>query len=668
MEDTAVNLAHRYANEAEEFQEQGQWAEAMNMHFKAANQFLLATNDTQSHDVIQTLKLMSANHARQGKDLQRRVAKAEAAAAAAVPQPRSKAESGHGLSTGTGHLSPSSAGGGGSSSSSSGRRRGSSGYQHQYQHGTNAAAGQHHHHISNLAPGDYGNDSRGGDSGSEDSNLSTSSSDISGSVSSTMIEESFTVIKNQAKDSSDPFYKFWEAVENLVNQISSPVAFTSIPLDGEDPMMSNSPSTDDSLAVNPVEPPFAVQGGSASLANSGIRASSGGGVGVGNPSQPRQSKSRSGVDPSPMHESFFIIDSPSVASSQHMRGHPRSRSESAPKAAVSRRAEAAPKVSTKTLEEYAIENEQLKLTLDKLSRRNMKMEKNLEGLMQMSVWTKDVQRSAMQLMRSQDVLRPNIMQSIMDLSAGAPMPNRAHTAVGTPLPPGSSASSQIITSPDANNPAAMQVRLRELEEEVLKLRLENSKLGASMKKYKQRWEDLKESAKKRRNASSTPPLDKASDVSQYQPSVGINPYSASSLAGNPYSNVSQGQGNPVRPVSSLGRSSSASGPVLSAGGSYQKRIVMESRSSGGLDATSLSMQHRHLTAGIVSSTSPRVLDTSPRTHMTTLPTVSEVPRASAGLGVNTAGPTSLGRAPGSPTQHRPTGSGSTASLSSQSSF
>ncbi|KAI8353732.1 hypothetical protein B0O80DRAFT_487333 [Mortierella sp. GBAus27b] len=640
----------------------------MNMHFKAANQFLLATNDTQSHDVIQTLKLMSANHARQGKDLQRRVAKAEAAAAAAVPQPRSKAESGHGLSTGTGHLSPSSAGGGGSSSSSSGRRRGSSGYQHQYQHGTNAAAGQHHHHISNLAPGDYGNDSRGGDSGSEDSNLSTSSSDISGSVSSTMIEESFTVIKNQAKDSSDPFYKFWEAVENLVNQISSPVAFTSIPLDGEDPMMSNSPSTDDSLAVNPVEPPFAVQGGSASLANSGIRASSGGGVGVGNPSQPRQSKSRSGVDPSPMHESFFIIDSPSVASSQHMRGHPRSRSESAPKAAVSRRAEAAPKVSTKTLEEYAIENEQLKLTLDKLSRRNMKMEKNLEGLMQMSVWTKDVQRSAMQLMRSQDVLRPNIMQSIMDLSAGAPMPNRAHTAVGTPLPPGSSASSQIITSPDANNPAAMQVRLRELEEEVLKLRLENSKLGASMKKYKQRWEDLKESAKKRRNASSTPPLDKASDVSQYQPSVGINPYSASSLAGNPYSNVSQGQGNPVRPVSSLGRSSSASGPVLSAGGSYQKRIVMESRSSGGLDATSLSMQHRHLTAGIVSSTSPRVLDTSPRTHMTTLPTVSEVPRASAGLGVNTAGPTSLGRAPGSPTQHRPTGSGSTASLSSQSSF
>jgi hypothetical protein len=249
------------------------------------------------------------------------------------------------------------------------------------------------------------------------------------------------------------------------------------------------------------------------------------------------------------------------------------------------------------------------------------------------------------------------------------MPNRPHTVVGTPLPPGSSASSQIITSPDANNPAAMQVRLRELEEEVLKLRLENSKLGASMKKYKQRWEDLKYSAKKRRNASSTPPLDQAPDVSQqHQPSAGINPYSASSLAGNPYSNVSQGQGNPVRPVASLGRSSSASGPVLSAGGSYQKRILMESRPSGGLDATSLGMQHRHTTTGIVSSTSPRVLDTSPRTHMTTLPTVSEAPRASAGLGVNTAGPTSLGRAPGSPTQHRPSGSGSTASLSSQSSF
>ncbi len=69
------------------------------------------------------------------------------------------------------------------------------------------------------------------------------------------------------------------------------------------------------------------------------------------------------------------------------------------------------------MEEYAIENQQLKMTLDKLSKRNLKLEKQLEGVMQMSVWTKDVQRSAMQLIKSQDILRP-VKQSIQDLSAG----------------------------------------------------------------------------------------------------------------------------------------------------------------------------------------------------------------------------------------------------------
>lgn len=199
----------------------------------------------------------------------------------------------------------------------------------------------------------------------------------------------------------------------------------------------------------------------------------------------------------------------------------------------------------------------------------------------------------------------------------------------------SAASSQVITGTpiNTNDPTAMQVRLKELEEEVIKLRLENSKLGSSMKKYKQRWEDLKESAKKRRNASSTPPMDGQNNTTTaVSAATSINPYSAASLAGNPYSNVnthgndSGGQAGSARPVANLGRSSSASGPVLHAGSSYQKRILNDNRSA--LDATPLSMQHRHTTGGIVSSTSPRVLDTSPRTHMSSLPTVAEIPRSS----------------------------------------
>ncbi|KAF9352838.1 hypothetical protein BGX34_011943 [Mortierella sp. NVP85] len=666
MEDTAVNLAHRYANAAEDFEERGQWQEAMNMHIKAADQFLLATRDTQSQDVIQTLRLMSANHSRQGKDLQRKVAKAEAAAAVAIPQQKSKGEGGQsslsrataaamseamgggGGGGGSGSGTGSGAVTGGSASSSSSRRRAGSGQYplNQYQQG--GVGGQHlhvpHQYINNpsyqgMVGGELGREFRGGDSGSEDSDRSSSSSEIPDNSSST-IEESFTVIKNRVKDKSDPFYKFWEAVEQLVVKISSPVAFTSIPLEGDNPMLSNSPSMDDPLT----DAPFAVQGGNVSLASSGVKASqTTTSSSAGPSSQSRSSRSRGGHDP--MHESFFIIDSPSSSSSQLKSSHPRSRSESTSKmtASSSRRATdstaAASRNSSKTLEEYAIENQQLKMMLDKLSRRNMKLEKNLEGQMQMSVWAKDVQRSAMQLV-GQDVLRSNIMHSIMDLSAaGQNLPRPQAIAGSSQQTPMSSASSQVITGTpiNTNDPTAMQARLKELEEEVIKLRLENAKLSSSMKKYKQRWEDLKESAKKRRNASSTPPMDGQNTTTTASAATSINPYSTASLAGNPYSNVSThgnvsmhgndgGQASAGRPVGNLGRSSSASGPILHAGSSYQKRILSDNRFA--TDTTSLSVQHRHSGGGIVSSTSPRVLDASSRTHMGSLPTVAEDPRSS----------------------------------------
>ncbi|KAF9932348.1 hypothetical protein BGZ65_004507 [Modicella reniformis] len=701
MENTAVSLAHRYAQAAEEFREHCQWTEAMDMHFKAANQFQLATKDTQSQEVIQTLDLMSTNHMRQAKDLQRKIAKAEAAAAAAAaaaaPQQKSKGENGHGsLSRATG----SSAGGGSStpssSSSSSGRRRGNgqqqltAQHQHQLQQQylqqlqqlqQGGVAGQ----LINTLCQELGNlEAKGMDSGT-DSDHSSSSSELS-SNSSIMIEE---LLEND----SDPFYKFWQAVENLVLQISSPVAFTSIPLEGDDPTLFNTPSTtDDPSTVNPAEAPFAIPTGNVSSTNSAsaktttLQPS-------GNLNQSRISRTRN-HDPSSMHESFFIIDSPS----SEMRGHPKSRSEStgnfsfsssSNSGSKSKRVE--PRNSSKTLEEYAIENQQLKMTLDKLSKHNMRLEKNREGLMQMSMWTKDVQRSAMQLLKSQDVLRPNLKQSIMDLSAGkksnmvglykiekngglfetdnnlgtfyffftgdkgSPLSQRAQAVTVT----ASAAASQLSLSSipsltsrsiNINSPVAMQARLRELEEEVIKLKLENSKLGSSMKKYKQRWEDLKESAKKRRNASSTAPSDKALDDDtsgstqqqhrhhhhhhhqQQQPSLttGLSPYSVASMAGNSYGNISNNsQGAPARPVSNFGRSSSASGPVLSASGSYQKRILMENR-PGGLDTSPLSV-HRHPTAGIVSSTSPRVLDSTSRTmtHLSPSPMITTTTNTAA---------------------------------------
>ncbi|KAF9083398.1 hypothetical protein BGX23_011505 [Mortierella sp. AD031] len=658
MEDTAINLAHRYVHAAEDHQERHQWEEAVEMHFNAAEQFLLATKDTQDQEVIRTLKFMNANHTRQGRDLQRKLAKAqaEAAAAAAAQQPHSgtsrvkndKSNHGSNNQLGSSSESPSAGGGGGV------RRRAGSG---QHQQGNSGGLGQRRHNVlSHRRPslGDLGSESHhskgggggGGDTGSGGSYLGTSS-EASSNSSSAMIEESFTLIKNHVKDESDPFNKFWDAVENLVLKISSPVAFTTIPLDGDDPINSgstvlNSPTSEERPPLSPLDEshsnqndllpmdPNIKQGTKQTSASSSSTASS------------RTQQPRTRVDPSPMQESFFIIDSPS------QRNAARTRSGSASESAVMSASSTKPLSSSvrrsdtssrgsKTMEEYAIENQQLKMTLDKLSKRNLKLEKQLEGVMQMSVWTKDVQRSAMQLIRSQDILRP-VKQSIQDLSAVGALTQRLQQSTSGSQPTSSTSTATTTTiAYEQMNPTTMQARLKELEEELQQLKLENANTNHLMRKYKKRWEDLKESAKRRRNATPTPPEggsdatpnDSGSPVLNADPperfgsgSPSSNPYSNAALAGSP-----SGLGQVARPpFSSLARSSSASGPVLLPGGSYQRRIMMESKAgSGGLDHTPLNM-HRQASTGMISSTTPRVLDTSPRTNVGSLSFVTDIPR------------------------------------------
>lgn len=335
------------------------------------------------------------------------------------------------------------------------------------------------------------------------------------------------------------------------------------------------------------------------------------------------------VNPSAMQESYFIIDSPSATGgSKHTSRH-RSASEStslSPSATSGKRADTVTPVtaptdgfrkSTKTLEEYAIENQQLKLALDRLSKRNMKLEKHIEGAMQMSVWQKDIQRSALQLIKSQDILRPSasshlVKQSIQErasaggvggiftsTSTSTPAMTNANNAVVKP----STSARQSSEGPnyDQMTPMTMQSLLKELTEELEAMKLENAKQTALMKKYKQRWEDLKESAKKRRNAGSVSPLPSSLPLSgtgtqvhegggnlpqgvrstQQGQHTGFSPYSNSSLAGNSGSpSGTHSSSSSTRPMITLARSSSASGPVLTAGGTYQRRILMENNKAG----------------------------------------------------------------------------------------
>ncbi|KAG0251887.1 hypothetical protein BG011_007336 [Mortierella polycephala] len=615
MEETAVNLAHRYANAAEEYLDTNQWHQAVDMHLQAADQFLLATKDTQNQEVIQTLKLMNANHTRQGKDLQRRIAKAEAtaqaqaqaqavAADASSSAPQQRQSSTRSKSDDSTKLGSTTA------TTSSGRRRDNSWHQ-QAESGS-----PNQRHSKQPTFRDLGSEVQSkGDTESNGSYHATSS-EASSNSSSAMVEGSFTLVKDHLKDdSNDPFNKFWDAVENLVLKISSPVAFTSIPLDGDDPMQLNSasgllhsPTSEDAPPLSPIEPPFSVPTGP-SRADNAQKVLQGS---TNYSSQPNRIR----PDPSPMQESFFIIDSTSVKNSQ-LRHPTRNRSistsestaSSSPSATASkamstgvRKTGIVSRSSTKTLEEYAIENEHLKLTLDKLSRRNLKLEKHLEGVMQMSVWTKDVQRSAMQLIKSQDVLRP-VKQSIQDLAAekAGALVQRTQTVASTTTAP----SAGTTTAYDQMNPTTMQARLKELEEELQKQKLENAKQNALMKKYKQRWEDLKESAKRRRNATPTPQDGSGdrSDVASADPRPHAHrpllQSASSSLGGtNPFANSSLAAGIPgggggsssnnssmARPLSNLARSPSTPGRII-IGSSNAKSTAAQRPSSLSSTATS----------------------------------------------------------------------------------
>ncbi|KAF9319513.1 hypothetical protein BG003_008904 [Podila horticola] len=613
MEETAVNQAHQHASTAEEQEERGLLAEAIEAHTAAAEKFLVATQDTQNTEVIRTLKLMNAKHLRQAKDLQRRVAKQAAADAAAAAEIARKS----GTSRKADNLAP--------ISSASG-----DGGMHP---GTPTSKDLVGTAGDSTLPGTLGT---GADTGSSSSYIG--SSEASSNSSSAMIEESYTLIRDHVKDESDPFNKFWDAVENLVLKISSPVAFTSIPLTADDlsygSAVLQSPSTEDPPNLTPTSPtevrtinlgPFVIP--------SNLTQQSGHHPAVIDLSSFKEQTRKvdlhkppkTRVDPAAMQESYFIIDSPSATGgSKHIsRYRSASESPSVPLSTTSgKRADTASpstaqtdsfRNSTKTLEEYAIENQQLKLTLDRLSKRNMKLEKHIEGAMQMSVWQKDIQRSALQLIKSQDILRPSASsqlakQSIQDRASvgaggvGALFTSAVTNANNAVMDP-STGTTQLSESPnyDQMSPVTMQNRLKELTEELQAMRLENAKQTTLMKKYKQRWEDLKESAKKRRNAGSTSPLTSSLPPSgagmqvhesggnlsqgirctQQAQHAGINPYSNSSLAENPGSpSGAHSSNSSTRPMITLARSSSASGPVLTAGGTYQRRILMESNKAG----------------------------------------------------------------------------------------
>ena len=125
--------------------------------------------------------------------------------------------------------------------------------------------------------------------------------------------------------------------------------------------------------------------------------------------------------------------------------------------------------SRKTLEEYAVENRQLKIAVDQLSRKLASYNEVNFPITTFEANIKTAKSSASLLKSSMANLRAVHQQSVPQQSSSHP-----------------------------------NARVKELEEEVRRLTMENVKVKADLEKAQRRWERLKEGARRRRRDGRTP--------------------------------------------------------------------------------------------------------------------------------------------------------------------
>ncbi|CAG8813639.1 4636_t:CDS:10 [Gigaspora margarita] len=460
MEDTPVNRAHAFANAAEEFEEKELWAKAMEAHFRAADQFVLAINYTSDPEVVRTLKLLYATHNRQGKELQRRLEK-QAQQSPKQPQERLNTPASHRSRSKSSSATP-------DKSNSTQRthqlqsRKGSSSTQpttylsSQHALGVQIPSNNNEKMASDLLRSGL-NSSVGSNSGIRRSDSTTSmgvskeimttstapSISLEGSSSSEKIGESYMVLRGNNDstddDDSDPFNKFWGIVETLVSKISNPltnpVAFATVPLNASE--YSRTP-----FDPNTIHPPLPF-GNNVSDVVDELNAA--------------------------MMESFFIIPK-----EQRLTGASGGYSHPSSTLSPGTHFSSGRNTSTKTLEEYAMENAQLKSVIDNLSKRMMTYEKAAEenSMLKSSIlqFKNDyLQKQAKRIKVSQEMLRSSY--------------------VAKPLSPESST---------VGSTQSLQKRVKELEEELQLTKAECEKQKTLAVKYKDRLNKIKENARSKK--------------------------------------------------------------------------------------------------------------------------------------------------------------------------
>ncbi|CAO3631926.1 unnamed protein product [Cunninghamella blakesleeana] len=441
-----INTGHTYANSAEEYEDREMWSKAIEAHNNAAEQFQLALDYTQDTEAGKTLRLLIATHTRKAKDLQRKVLKLKAEQQ--LRQQQLKEARSH-------EQQP---------------------YHHQRSMSNNivGAGGVkgidkniNMNGLLNALPNDSTNHLL--------VPTKMDKSKYNDFSQHNTIGESYALLSadndDDDDDASDPFNKFLHAVEVLVDQLSNPVAFVSAPLNEDDistPYHQRLLSNDD--GNNEEEDENKNKEKDNNNNNSNLN---------------HKNQLLHADNNSLMMESFFLV--PDHPMTDFNNNYQYATSSSSITTVTTNHLK-----PTNNDSSLKVENDQLKRHIDLLIKRIKTLEKSAEEshILKSSIlqFRNDVQRQAKRIMQSHHG------SASMRSSSVALLDN---SSIGESITQ-NSFPRQSVGNQTNGSTAELVTRLKELEDENRKLKDQVDKQQLLMNKYRERWEKLKESAKKRR--------------------------------------------------------------------------------------------------------------------------------------------------------------------------
>ncbi|KAH7340198.1 hypothetical protein B0J17DRAFT_650315 [Rhizoctonia solani] len=297
------------------------------------------------------------------------------------------------------------------------------------------------------------------------------------------IEDSYMMLGGRPGEHNEAFDQFWKTLEGMLVNLSEPVAFATAPMAGnssvnkeavddedDDGGGESDASSNDSFCIIDSKDPIAPQTTKSAIFGSSASSS---------PTSSKKSKKS-------------IIPNPSLARSAYPPP-PR-------------------------IQQLETENAALKTDLERAIMRANTAERTLR---QRAGQELALRESILSVRREAQRAMSATTATLRTSSLAGPMPSRNQALIASPslaapispvvqVPPIALAPAPALVAPTPvpavklpaipAAPAVSTSRIAELEEEIRQLKAENEKQKAQMAKYRERWEKLKESAKRKRAA------------------------------------------------------------------------------------------------------------------------------------------------------------------------